>query len=697
MAQTMASVVSGALTPYRHKTIKTSLLTAIGIDQLKSFRTCYDMLIEYGRATKDFSGNNYLAGKMHVHVQKTLMKIKNSKIKKLPPDDKNILGFNAAVRYARANLQMTKTLCEVNRLIASGEYISVPGYNEADIETKDQLHPLQVATGVAKEATVAKAVNTSSVKLFDAGGGRGVAVKHAIRLGVLSQIDKYHIVDLDSAKIAGFMASDFKKTADFLPDALGVFNMDVNKYYVSKFWRDNAVILALNTAHYFNYNILKRIMIGSNHSLFGIGMMSDLLFYNSDVITASDFSVKFDKPNNLVTGKICNYPVMEQPLVTSMFKQIYPLKFLHPYRFSATYGSDHPFWRSFCYIFNNDQFGTSDIPARLGKPWVLINGGYRNRNLLRPSMHTLDANDYRWHDRIGCYVSPKLNGLGAFLHFSDGHWVVSLRGGQTLIPYHVKMINGVAKPTTPFKFDSLRPGEDPVLTKIFIEIVHIDGFDYPFFLHDLPPNYKKKQPKEYWDDRWLPFNAKMIAAKSRYPGLSFKPYYSFGKNMFRADNKSLVLPFMNDKQKFVPADGLVMTDPLGNYHNYWKYVETIDVEIEFVLGKPRLANYPFKVEDPRKICSYPGIYEAIRDRDTVILGAHRPDKLRETNLYHVSGIGTVSGLDVLGSTEDKLVKLGTTIVYVGKSSKNLFVQGHMTRPYELVLERVISTHLPICD
>jgi hypothetical protein len=60
------SVVSGALSPFRHKKLGSPLLDAFDKKALLPFFDCFADLVQYGKETSDFANNNCLAGKYHV-------------------------------------------------------------------------------------------------------------------------------------------------------------------------------------------------------------------------------------------------------------------------------------------------------------------------------------------------------------------------------------------------------------------------------------------------------------------------------------------------------------------------------------------------------------------------------------------------------------------------------------------------------
>jgi hypothetical protein len=558
--------------------------------------------------------------------------------------------------------------------------------------------PVRLANAVTKEAVTYKAVDASKIDLVDAGGGRGVVLNYAAKLGVVSSINTYTNVDPDAEKTNSLLrdSSGYLKRSNFPLSRIRIHNADINDHLVSMPSRGYAIV-AINSIYNFTYRNIKNV-VSSGNKLSGVAMFADLLFDTDHAVSDVEFDVKYDKTKNLVSGNIAGLGLLERPVVTAMFPAVYPVKFMHPYRFAKSMPSTHAYWRSFAYFFNNPLYELVDIPGRVGRPFLLVNGNYVNKHLSRPVVHKLVAPDYKWYARTGCYISAKLNGVGAFMYNSQGVWQVPLRGGQTLLPYSYKFENGVKIPVAPYKFESslVVPGDD----KIFIEIVSINGHDYPFYLGSIKPSYTKVDPSDYWDEKWSSFTSKLTDAKSRYPGLSFKPYFAFGKD-FKREPGSIVLGkiIVDGKNFSLPNDGCIFTDPLGNHSSYWKPIETVDIDVTFLKGRPVARDYPrIDLVDPRKICTLPGLFECVYKRslagnDKAYVGTYRPDKLKPTNLYDLSE-SVISGLDVEDVRGIKIILLGGVRVILQSLTFEGFCDGTLTRPFDAVMKSIINTVLP---
>jgi len=473
--------------------------------------------------------------------------------------------------------------------------------------------------------------------------------------------------------------------------------------FVTKFFIPSSVCVVLSGLHFLDYSLFGKLFKNVDE-LVGISMFSDCIFdlTKDSSIRSKSFNLDYTLSTNRIVGDISGLKISEQPIVSAMVPRVYPAKFCFPQRIPNEM-RDHPYWSSYCYFFKTlSQTILRPIRGQLGLPIVFKDGGLKIRQFLRPSMHKLTRVDYYWHTKVGGYVSAKLNGVGAFMYRdSTGNWFVSLRGGKVVIPYEFGYDQAQSRVDYRNRFSPGVP-KDGTSTLLFVELVIIGNHVYPFFIAEVPRRYKDvKDKRQYWVEVFKGFSSKLSRIKNSYPALSYKDYHPYLGSVekvvdFTVPPKKTSKKFPSLRPERLPVDGVVVTDLCGNYNSYWKQVETVDVVLQFESGiwaAPKHVNY--KIIDPNKVLCMTGIYECYCDfkGSRFVVGCYRPDKFSVSEISHLID-NAILPFPVTVREEITFVSVGDLVVELGEVDHKAFERGVITRPYTMVLNRIIKGHIP---
>jgi len=513
----------------------------------------------------------------------------------------------------------------------------------------------------------------------------------------------YVAVDLDIAKIENLRKSSYFSRPKCPMDVKTIvddFNSVIQSFPMSK----DHVFLAVNSLHHLHYHFIKAI-VKSSARLSSFVMCSDLLFSLKTVETVScgDHNLTYDPAVNLIKGTLAGLVIREKPLVRRMFPAVYPLKFMCPIKIPSE-SWNHFYWRSFAYVTNKPMPALRvNYPGELKRPIILVNAGFKLHLFNRPTMHTTTRDDLAWFSGMESFVSPKLNGVAAFMHFCPQNqvWMCSLRKGQTFVPYLYERDGRRANPTAPFTPNgSLIHSNETV----YIELVLIGDEIYPFFLGVSKKKFVKKNLQAHWTNVMTPFSSKISLFKNTFSMLSFKPYYSSSSPQDRIDLLTIA-------GKRLPSDGIVINDQLFNYSSFWKPIETVDVQFarspyassdilesddppKKLKDRWFMPQYPhLRFTDPNRVLSLVGIYECIRNGQLIVVCSSRPDKSTSSCLEDLPG--EVKGVEVVTTTKGTAVRLLGKTFNISEYTFDQLKIGLQVNYFKKTLDRILNTHMPI--
>lgn len=576
-------VTSDILVPLRNDRCDSPFLDFLKQSNLVDQYLILDSLKEFGIKTNDFANNNFLAGKFMHHV--------SSLIRSGPSNP----GYLEARKIIMAVRRVSNAMVKINKKQARGGYI--PEVNLADDSPDPQEVPSS-RVGYFKEGLVDMVVDiTCRSRVYDIGAGHGRALHYIVKLQKGQFVSEYSYVDHSNLK-----ALKFRDSLDGLAypkSQVFSYVTDMNLYYRDLPRKPTDVHLFLNSIYNLDIDL-----IGLPNQA-GIVMLAGNLIdeYGAPQEVVSESFHMVYEGGDTVSGIVDGYQFNERMMCSTDFSHtgLYPLKFICPRKIKDI---NDPFWGSYAFFGEKFRVGLQRIKGKVGRPIRLVQCGDVPQKLRRPSVHRLTYHDYQWYMQVGCYVSAKLHGVAAFVFYNQtiNSYRVTMRNGVVYQPFYDDGVN------EPFNFGDIGGFKGK---HIFIELLVMDVGDgeklYPYFI-DYVPNGNPT-----WQEKLIPLYVKNYTARLHHPQLSFKDYYPAQNG-----HLSLITP--------APSDGLVITDPFGNYSSYWKGIETYDVEINFVAGKWVVENHDFTISDPFSKLKVPGIYECELIDASLVVCHYRPDK-----------------------------------------------------------------------
>jgi len=593
------SLTSGVPVNYIYDDLDPPLFDLLANGGLEAFFDATSAMKEFSSLNSILPDDQMVGGKLWVEL---------NKCRDLPDGD---LRKEWARKTLVSLVDAYNGLVKVNTKASMGGYIPEPSIRH-DIPELFVVDSIKVATKVMKELLAVLNFTTSGkLSLIDIGGGNGNILGFFKRVGdfrfedyvnidrnVNNKTDRFDYVVREYKDHIGNMILQPVDFNDYVGDC-------IHEY-------PDALYFSINSSYHLMPHVLEELF---KLRFSGIAMCSDLLFSGSNMVQVAGITLELVElqgcPSTL-RGAVSTYNIgSELPKFSEDYRNPYPARFLQPpIQFEV---ANHPFLNS--YIVFGDCLSRGvclDMSSSNGVDMDLvpIDGTFKFR---RPKMYKLQYEDFYWFDKIGYFLSQKIDGITGFLHQFNGSWILTLRDGTSRLPLTA---------------DRLAVNFGNGDRAIVVEVLLLKTGKYClFFIDYVPFKYDKKLPLGYWKERFVPWNTKLALARLHQRCLFFKEYYWIPPGCIRE------VVFHNN----IPSDGLVFQCPFGSYSCFWKQYDTCDAMVRLEKDKcftlDKAAN-SYTVLDPYALWVQDGIYELVYDEmaGKFVIMVYRMDKFEAGEL-----------------------------------------------------------------
>jgi hypothetical protein len=474
--------------------------------------------------------------------------------------------------------------CTINEDASVGAYYT-------NIVTRDETTVLKAnltsfSTGVCKDAIVCLS-DVADCQVTDVGGGSGGILNTFQRMDSIG-FTSYVNIDLQPNDPNGTfvrMVDKFTHEAGSLRlPVLEYKQQDMNDYLLQVDL--DSYYFSVHSYYYMSYALRDRFNL--HRKFTGVVHVSNLLFDGANFELDHDTSLFLNEHNKL-TGTIGEFKVVDEAMVfLEELPNFYPARFLNSLRSSIMQSNfvsrSLVFWSPYLNVVSRTIAGRSGSTVFLHP----TNGFTQMR---RTKIYEIDEYDFYFLSKMGYYLSGKIDGLCGYLTQTEGVYHFSLRDGLQFILLD--------------KFGA-NPNFGVIHDPLNVELLLDPGGGFQiWFISIAPPNYPDSPSSNriFWRSQFSSWSQTIETAKHRYAALYFKDYLWVSPTT----DTQITLP------EWPPLDGLVLNDPYGYFHGFWKPYRSADVYVHKKIDSLFLEydGVVWDVIDPKCMFINPGIYEVI--------------------------------------------------------------------------------------